>query len=384
MRRLLLPVAAIARALTVLSVRGGYSGHPASSRRPIRAASVAIAAFLVLPMLWSAVPAGAHHRPGHRGGPAEEAPTLTSTPTATAPATPTATPTSTSGGRWFLHGVNYAWWNYGADFGHAGNGVAANRTTHNARFDQVRANGGKVIRWWLFPASSEGWGTVRLGQAPSAAVYADLDAAVELARAHDLYLHFTFLDGTNVNDLDHVIDAARARAVVDTTFRPILRRYGAEPRILSWDAMNEPDWKLEQATWKVDGFRNYVALLAGAVHAETGQKVTVGAGYPKNRAWYRGLGLDFYTFHRYDWMAPYPDCCDVFAHPASYWGMDRPVVIGEFREDGQNRYEHAWQTGYAGAWTWSLNAERTADGYRVDWSLFRAFAQRHAAEWRVR
>ena len=107
--------------------------------------------------------------------------------------------------------------------------------------------------------------------------------------------------------------------------------------------MNEPDWKLEQAAWKVDGFRTYVALLADAVHAETGQEVTVGAGYPKNRAWYRGLGLDFYTFHRYAWMAPYPDCCDVFAHPASYWSMDRRQVPGRL-------------------------------------GLFRAFAQRHAVE----
>ena len=174
------------------------------------------------------------------------------------------------------------------------------------------------------------------------------------------------------------------QAIVRHTLTPLLQRYGAESRMLSWDAMNEPDWELENATTRVPAFQDYVRLLATAVHANTGEKVTVGAGFPKYREWYRGLGLDFYTFHRYGWMAPSPDCCDVFAHPASYWGMDRPIVIGEFQEDGPDRYEYAWQNGYSGAWAWSQNYDRTADRYQVDWTLFQAFAGRHAAEWRVR
>ena len=66
--------------------------------------------------------------------------------------------------------------------------------------------------------------------------------------------------------------------------------------------------------------------------------------------------LDFYCIHYYDWAgtahAP-------FLHDASYWGLDKPLVIAEFYPDCASTYctgtpyETLYQRGYAGALGWS-------------------------------
>ena len=47
-----------------------------------------------------------------------------------------------------------------------------------------------------------------------------------------------------------------------------------------------------------------------------------------------------------------------FLHPASYWGLDKPIVIGEFLAIDTNGisaadlYTTLFDNGYAGAWAW--------------------------------
>ena len=66
--------------------------------------------------------------------------------------------------------------------------------------------------------------------------------------------------------------------------------------------------------------------------------------------------LDFYSVHYYDWA---PTTVSPFHHAASSWGLDKPIVIGEFAMQdtygvpSSELYETLYQRGYAGALAWS-------------------------------
>src|SRR5262249_36950653 len=66
--------------------------------------------------------------------------------------------------------------------------------------------------------------------------------------------------------------------------------------------------------------------------------------------------LDFYEVHYYAYNGSAG--ISPFVHPASYWNLDKPIVIGEFwaqDTDGvtqNNLYTHLYDAGYAGAWAW--------------------------------
>jgi len=76
--------------------------------------------------------------------------------------------------------------------------------------------------------------------------------------------------------------------------------------------------------------------------------------------------LNFYSVHYYSTIDPTnPTSLSPFHHAASYWGLDKPIVVGEFAmESGQGNppgiptaslYDTLYQLGYAGAlaWSWS-------------------------------
>ena len=190
------------------------------------------------------------------------------------------------------------------------------------------------------------------------------------------------VDGTyNASDAKYITASVQNRnRLITTSFVPLLKRYGNNPHILAWDAINEPNWLMEQDHRLVSPIQDYIRKFTAAVHTYTDQLASVGLGYAKDRSWMKGLGLDYYTFHYYSWMSRYPDF-DVFKHRASYWGMDKPIVIGEMDATVPNTYEALYSLGYSGAWGWSYNYNRTADKLQVDWPLFSAFASTHRSEW---
>jgi hypothetical protein len=70
--------------------------------------------------------------------------------------------------------------------------------------------------------------------------------------------------------------------------------------------------------------------------------------------------LDFYEVHYYAQNGSSNSC---FTHPASYWNLDKKLVIGEFAAEltdgvAQNDlYKNLYDNGYDGAWAWSYNAD---------------------------
>ena len=69
--------------------------------------------------------------------------------------------------------------------------------------------------------------------------------------------------------------------------------------------------------------------VAAAVHARTRSYVTVGAAAARWVRQWKGLGLDFYSVHYYDWMHPLADV-DLYDSGCSALHTDAPVVVGEY------------------------------------------------------
>jgi len=73
--------------------------------------------------------------------------------------------------------------------------------------------------------------------------------------------------------------------------------------------------------------------------------------------------LDFYMVHYYPLNNPIEE--SPFHHPASYWKLDKPIMIGEFPALGikhpdnskslttEQSYEYAYNNGYAGVISWT-------------------------------
>jgi hypothetical protein len=93
--------------------------------------------------------------------------------------------------------------------------------------------------------------------------------------------------------------------------------------------------------------------------------------------------LDFYQAHWYQYMASGDWCarCRDFDSVRAQFGLQKPLVIGEFYDNSELAMWNDWYAkGYAGAWAWSLFAERTSDNLTVDLADSKAFASSKSDE----
>ena len=89
----------------------------------------------------------------------------------------------------------------------------------------------------------------------------------------------------------------------------------------------------------------------------------------------RGLGLDFYQVHWYEplgWAA--------LADPADRFGLDRPVLLGEFPGRGASATPAdivlaARRAGYMGALIWSVTSQDDVSRYVEGLALASAFQE---------
>jgi hypothetical protein len=345
----------------------------------------------------------------------------------------------------FLHGCNYPWSTdgktvfYGLDFGanvwgsHLG--VSTRRDAVARDFAQMAALGFTVTRWFLFCDGRAGiaYDDRGLPAGFDPHFFADVDAALEIARDAGIAVTFVLLDhrwmfaGVRHTIADpatgvvlearlphgraHVLlsQAGRDR-LFERVFVPLVRRYapaGARsdlaPAVLGYELMNEPDFVVEE--WERDLSSHVprpvpfqvlavvVSRLSELVHTEhPGAITTIGCARLHNLwAWDdASLGLDLLQLHSYpDTRHPGRDA-DVFGMPASALGVRHGVILGEFPGNGAEQHpdgaapppttlgeylEFAVNAGYAGAWPWSFSG---TDGYgRLPEEPLRAFAARH-------
>ncbi|AUX47818.1 uncharacterized protein SOCE26_093420 [Sorangium cellulosum] len=315
----------------------------------------------------------------------------------------------------FMYGVNYAWNQFGGDFGGITRwnvrGVSASQADHEAKLADMRAHGANVIRWWMFPEfRGEG---VRFDGSETplglgGTTVADLQKALELAERQDVYLMlclFSFdnfrpshdTSGIHIPGLAPIVrSTSKLDRLITNVVRPLARAAEASPyrhRLVAWDVINEPEWAISGRNPYGDQsytpmseldavshaeMERFVSRTTDALKAESSALVTVGGAAVKwGKAWSR-VDIDFYQFHIYDWVNewwPY------YLSPEELGVGDKPVVMGEFPIASlsgvpyQDLVESFYANGYAGAMGWDYG---TATGAQLD--QMRDFASRHACE----
>lgn len=344
----------------------------------------------------------------------------------------------------FWHGCNYPWSSdgttifYGLDFGanvwgsHLG--VSTRVPAVSRDFARMAALGFTVARWFVFADGRAGitYDDRGLPTGPDPQLFADMDAALQIARDAairlDLVLldhrwmfeglHETLADPATGALFDARLPEGRSRvlhakagreALVRQLFDPLVRRYGRSgeradlgSQIFAFELMNEPDFIVEE--WERDLspratrplpftiLADLVSRLSDLVHEHTNAMTTIGCARLHNLwAWDDpSLGLDVLQIHSYpDTRRPDLDV-DLFGMSASALGVHHRVILGEFPGDGPRQHpkgasppattldqylEFAHTNGYVGAWPWSFSG---TDGYGTlpDEPLLR-FAERH-------
>jgi hypothetical protein len=208
-----------------------------------------------------------------------------------------------------------------------------------------------------------------------------------------------------------ITDDTYRQAYIDNFLRPLVKAIKGHPALYSWEIFSTPEGMSNEFGWTdskvpMSAIQKTVNWMAAAIHDEDpGALVTSGAntfqtcsGTAKNyysdgelkAAGGKANGtLDFYGVHYY---ASQGQTVSPFTHPASYWNLDKPVVIGEFwaeDTDGVKKdalFTNLFENGYAGAWAWQYYNKDTTNGQVRDYTWpsmqagMRAVYDAHAAD----
>jgi len=304
----------------------------------------------------------------------------------------------------FALGANWAWLNFGGDFGGIKPwnqlGVSGDPAKVSAALAAMKAAGVSVIRWWMFPrfyTDSISFGSDDAPSGIGGTLIADVQKALELAAQQDVYLMLTpfSFDGFAPTKTEAgiyarglqpmVLDAARRKKLIQNLIVPIAKAVEASPhrhRMLAWDLINEPEWAMTGANlYGAEPFdpepglqaithaqmETFLKELTQALRGASSALVTVGGAAIKwGKAW-TGVGLDFYQLHYYDWIYEWYPYKSVT--PTSIGLTGKPVVMGELPTTGLSAIAgkglpavtlgqllaDLWSGGYAGALPWAYH-----------------------------
>lgn len=299
----------------------------------------------------------------------------------------------------FALGINYAWRNFGADFGGLAawnvQGVAAAPEGYAADLSAMKAGGASLIRWWLFP-DFRGDGVMfdaaddPTGLSPAA--LADVAKALELAEQANVYLVptiFSFdafrpkatMDNVVIRSITGLVNTPARRAkLIANVVTPLAQAAATSPhaaRLAGWDIVNEPEWAVEPSgqnsqdftpneeldTVSLADMRALISEAAAVLKQQTPNAFTSVGWAAAKWSWaFADVELDVNQPHIYGWVNqywPYTQTPAQLGYPA-----ERPTIMGEFFlqampfADGSSTdslgtiLESWWANGYAGAWPW--------------------------------
>jgi hypothetical protein len=298
----------------------------------------------------------------------------------------------------FALGINYAWRNFGADFGGLAAwsiaGVASAPADYLADLKEMKASGASVIRWWVFPDFRGDGVTFDASDDPtglSAGAIADMQKALDLAEQADVYLVPTIFsfdafrpthasEGVTLRGITPLVSTPARRAkLIESVVKPLAHAAAtsAHPtRLMGWDIVNEPEWAIEPTGQNSQDLSpnndlDPVSLadmkaLINESHAVLKQETpnaftSVGFAAAKWAWAFSDVELDVNQPHIYGWVNsywPYTLTPDKLGYPA------RPTIMGEFFlqsmpfSDGNDNtafdqiVSQFFTAGYAGAWPW--------------------------------
>lgn len=296
------------------------------------------------------------------------------------------------GKNWYVQGANVPWYNWACDFGcnslnGKSGGVSTNTQLLTQAFVTAKTNGVNVLRWWVFPGDA--WQITRdASGAPAGidpSVYKDFDAALAIAEQNDLYFNFMLFSSPTAIPSSWQTDPTQ-RTKLSQALGTLFAHYSGNPHILSWEIYNEPEFDVWNGKISQDAVVSTGKEIAQSVHTNSvGTLVTVGNAFADGMSMWADAGLDYYSPHWYDYMSSGEYC--IYCHNYSFYasqGITKPIVIGEFYT-GDNttnptslqRYNYWYNSGFAGAWGWSLFPNQTSDKLAVDLAASKTFASTH-------
>ncbi len=290
----------------------------------------------------------------------------------------------------FLNGANLAWQHFADDIGPST--YSPDLAHFEDVFSQFEANGGNCMRLWLHTngAHTPEWsGFTVVG--PGTDTISDLQDILDLAWEHKVSMmlclwSFDMLRtsyGDTINDRAEAIltNTTYRQSYIDNCLIPMVTALAGHPAIVAWEIFNEPEGMSDEFGWSftrhvpMADIQAFVNTCAGAIHRtdptvmvtngcwdmQAGTDVDGHYNYYTDARLINAGGdadgtLDFYCIHYYDWAGT---AHSPFLHDASYWGLDKPLVIAEFYPDCDSTYctstpyESLYQNGYAGALGWS-------------------------------
>lgn len=323
----------------------------------------------------------------------------------------------------FLSGANLAWVDFASDIGKFNVNdptiiYPPNLNTFNTYFSGIKAAGGNSVRWWLHTDASytpeieySGNVTGLSAALTNQEVIDQIIDVLDVAWDNELYVNISLFSfdilssdtdrpNTSINlagNKSFLESPTNIQSYIDNVLTPMVMALKDHPALVSWEIFNEPEGMSEEFGWtqnqaglatSMANIQMVVNKLAGAIHdVDPDALVTNGAwsmlvntdidlnysyaeefqkNYYSDAELIAAGGavngiLDFYQVHYYDWqhvnISP-------FHHPASYWQLDKPIMLGEFHaaevqtiatDNGylvDGAYEFLYDQGYFGAWGW--------------------------------
>lgn len=292
----------------------------------------------------------------------------------------------------FVIGVNLPWVGYGTDVGASAwfpdGGLARQPAALDAldrAFAALARDGIPLARVFLLCDARSGvvFDADGFPRGIDQAVLPDIDALLDAARRHGIGLlpvlfdfHFCgppqSINGVQLGGRSRVLTDPGARtSLIETVIRPIVERYAADPAVIAWDVMNEPEWCLggglfsKRPSVPFGAMQQFLGEAARRIRELATQPVTVGCAGTWALDLVTPIGLDFYQVHWYDrfgWPA--------LARPVAEHGLlDRPVILGEFSGRSPRILDvlvTAKQAGYEAALVWSVLAQDEHSGYPAE------------------
>jgi hypothetical protein len=292
----------------------------------------------------------------------------------------------------FASGLNIAWVNFANDVPNP------NLQMFRTIFQNTYSAGGRVIRWWLHTNGTvtPGYDANGMAQPIAQNVIDGIKSVLAAANTVGVSINislwsFDMLQGgegistglRSNNQKLLTVDANR-QAYIDNVLTPMVTALKGTPGLYSYETFNEPEGMTNQNGWTQNNggtavdemyIQKTVNWFAAAIHtADPTARVTNGSwtfkanatgvsgmtNYYSNSALVSAGGkangtLDFYEVHYY---AMNGSQYSPFLNPATHWGLDKKVVIGEFYArdtDGVangNLYTNLYSGGYNGGWAW--------------------------------
>lgn len=291
----------------------------------------------------------------------------------------------------WLNGGNIAWVNFARDVGPGTTPI----NDFETMFTQVQQNGGNAMRFWVHitGGTTPEWSGNNV-VSPGVGTIEDLEQILDLAWENNIGLilclwSFDMLrisNGTTITNRAKALleDSTLTETYIQNSLIPMVEALGNHPALLAWEIFNEPEGMSNEFGWDfnrhvpMSDIQRFINQTAGAIH-KTNPKALVSNGSwsfhslantsnvnSKNyysddeliNAGKDSLGtLDFYMVHYYDWGGT---ALSPFHNDKDSWGLNKPVVVGEFGIPSNNlfglpkddMYEELYERGYAGALVW--------------------------------